>query len=221
MKLGLFGGTFDPIHRGHLDVLHAAQRALALDSIWVIPSHVPPHRRAPAASAAHRFAMAAIALQQEASVLLSAVEMDAAGPSYTAATLDRLASRGVAVNSACFIIGADAFREIGSWRAFPDVLDRCHFAVVSRPGLEAAALKDALPDLAGRMRSAGADLPAQPSILLVNAPTAAVSSTSVREAVARGASIADMVAPGVEAYIARHGLYRSANEPSDRFKGVA
>ena len=119
MRIGLFGGTFDPIHVGHLDVVRAGAGGLALDVVWLVPARVPPHRSAPHASASHRFAMAALAVQHEDDVILSDLEMDAHGPSYTAETLDRLQANGVDLRSAFFIIGADAFRDIAAWKDYP------------------------------------------------------------------------------------------------------
>lgn len=207
MTVGLFGGTFDPMHRGHLDVAQAARRALALDVVWVIPARVPPHRTQPHASASHRFAMAALALEHEDGLRLSDVEMDTDGPSYTVTTLDRLDARGVSGTSTFFITGADAFRDIRTWKAFPAILDRCHFVAVSRPGCPARSLRDALPALADRMHDVPCAVPPTPSILLVDAPTAPVSSTGVRQALAEGAPIEGMVPDAVAHYIRREHLY--------------
>jgi nicotinate-nucleotide adenylyltransferase len=210
MTLGLFGGTFDPIHFGHLDVVHAARLALNLEQVWLIPSRWPPHRAAPRVSAAHRFAMVALAIQQEHGVLVSDLEMDAAGPSYTVDTLARFTERYRPTERPVFIIGADAFRDIGSWKAYPRVLEQCHFAVVSRPGLSVSELPNLLPDLSSRMCHAPCEMPHRPGILLVDAPTAPVSSTAVRDAVAHGRSPGGLVPAGVGEYILRHGFYRDA-----------
>jgi nicotinate-nucleotide adenylyltransferase len=227
MSIGLFGGTFDPIHVGHLDVVRAARLALRLDTVWLIPARTPPHRRAPHASAAHRFAMTALATQNEAGILVSDVEMEAAGPSYTATTLDRLEALGWDLRRCCFIIGADAFRDIESWKDYPRVLDRCDFAVVSRPGLPSSELRRLLPSLEKRMVDVGTPVQdgtsndhrtAQASILLIDAPTAPVSSTDVRTAVAQGSSLEGMLPDGVAEYIARHGLYRHSRERHDSGK---
>jgi len=212
MRLGLFGGTFDPFHQGHLDVAEAAQRALGLSRVWVVPARVPPHRRAPAASAAHRFAMAAIACASAPALLVSDLEMDDASPSYTEATLDRLTPLGVDVRSLFLVTGADAFRDIQTWKGFPGILDRCHFVVVSRPGQSASDLRRQLPSLAGRMVDSGLEVPSTPAVILVDAPTAPVSSTDVRRRVQEGAAIDDLVAPGVAAYIEKHGLYRDSSK---------
>ena len=209
-RVGLLGGTFDPIHQGHLDVAEAARQALGLTRVLVMPSRIPPHRRAPRASAPHRFAMAALAAQSCPDFLVADVEMLEAGdttPSYTSATLDRLAARGVNTRELFFITGADAFRDIRTWMGFPIILDRCHFVAVSRPGQPAEGLKALLPELAGRMIAPSA-IPDQPAIVLVEAPTAAVSSTEIRERIRTGESIDGMVPREVAAYIAKQGLYR-------------
>jgi nicotinate-nucleotide adenylyltransferase len=207
---GLFGGTFDPIHVGHLDVARAARTALNLDVVWLVPSNVPPHRSLPRASAAHRFAMVALAVQAEDRLLVSDLEMNTSGPSYTADTLERLQSRGVSLGNVCFVIGADAFRDIAVWRDYPEVLDRCHFAVVSRPGIPVSELRRLLPDLASRMIDVPCVPPARPSILLVDAPTSPVSSTDIRRASAAGSSLEGLVPASVAAHISRHRLYGRA-----------
>lgn len=208
MRHGLLGGTFDPVHVGHLDVADAARRALSLSTVTLLPAPVPPHRRAPEVSAAHRFAMAALAVAGRDGLEVSDVEFDSPGPSYTDATLDRLAARGVDTTKLFFIIGADAFRDIASWKNFPAVLDRCHFAVVSRPGLAATALREVLPALASRMMASPCEIPADPCIFLVDAKTAPVSSTDIRERRRAGQPISGLVPAAVEAHIVKHGLYR-------------
>jgi nicotinate-nucleotide adenylyltransferase len=207
MRQGVFGGTFDPIHVGHLDVADAARRALALDRIQVMPARRPPHRDPPGVSAAHRFAMAALAIQDREDLVLSDFEMDAEGPSYTSATLDRLEGRGIDTSQLFFITGADAFREIAIWKDYPRILDRTHFVVVSRPGCAAPALRSLLPELGGRMIETPCEIPSRPGIFLVDAPTAPVSSTDIRERLARGRDIEGLVPAAVKAYIERQDLY--------------
>jgi len=207
MRVGILGGTFDPVHNGHLDVAHAATRALELDELWLMPCRVPPHRSMPHASAAHRFAMTALAASSFPHVLVSDLEMASELPAYTVDTLDRLSKRGADMSRLFLITGADAFAGIRTWRAFPALLDRCHFAVVSRPDHAATALGQQLPDLAERMLTMPAALPEQPAIILIDAPTAPVSSTDVRRRVAAGESIAALVPALVDGYISRHHLY--------------
>ena len=221
MTFGLFGGTFDPIHRGHLEGAHAARLALGLRDVWIVPARLPPHRGRPSASAAHRFAMAALAIHGEPGLLLSDLEMDTDGPSYTAETLDRLQQRGIDTRAICVITGADAFLDIRSWRDYPRLLDRCHFAVVSRPGVPALTLPAALPELAARMVPASIQVGTEPRVLLVDAPTSPVSSTDVRRAITAGAPLAGLVPPAVAAYIDRHGLYAPADGARESTEGHA
>ena len=211
-RLGLLGGTFDPIHQGHLDVAEAARQAVGLTQVLVVPSHIPPHRRTPVASASHRFAMAALAAEPHPHLVVSDLEMEDDRPSYTASTLDRLAARGIDTRTMFFVIGSDAFQDIGSWMDYPAILDRCHFVAVSRPGRPASALRQTLPHLAGRMHDAPCQIPAAPAILLVDAATAPVSSTGIRERLRNGESIEMMVPPAVAAYVQKHGLYRDSTE---------
>jgi nicotinate-nucleotide adenylyltransferase len=187
--IGILGGTFDPIHAGHLAAAVAARQALGLAEILLVPSHHPPHRPAqPRTSAYHRFAMVALAAQDDEGLLASDVELVADGPSYTSRTLARLHARGLAASQIFFITGADAFAEIATWANYPAILDLAHFAVVSRPGHPAPALSEEMPALAGRMRVAGTagagDLAT--IIHLVDARTPDVSSTGIRVPRSRG-----------------------------------
>jgi nicotinate-nucleotide adenylyltransferase len=207
MRRGFLGGTFDPIHFGHLDVAAAAQRALALDQVAVIPAGLPPHRRPPVAPAADRLAMARLATEGRPGLTVSDLETRTDGPSFTSATLDRLVAEGLDTRTVFFITGADAFREIATWKDYPGLLDRCHFVAVSRPGCSAQSLPGALPELAGRMLDAPCHPPARPSIFLVDAVTAPVSSTEVRRRVAAGESLDGLVPDAVARYIRSHGLY--------------
>jgi len=207
MKLGLFGGTFDPVHCGHLDVARAAQRALQLDRLWLVPARIPPHRSMPHASAAHRFAMVAMAVADDDALEVSDIEMDAPGPSYTVETLNQLAAMGISLSSVYLVTGADAFQDVPTWKGFPDLLDRCHFIVVSRPGAAVTTLRETLPGLRDRMVDPEWRPGSRPGIFLVDVPTAAVSSTDVRRAISRGASLQGLVPAAVAAHVTRHRLY--------------
>lgn len=210
MRIGLLGGTFDPVHLGHLDVAHAARRHLSLDVVWFVPARMPPHRTRPHVSAAHRFAMVAQAVADQDALLASDVEMETEGPSYTVATLDRLAAQGVSGQSLFLILGADAFKDLPTWKAYPAILDRCHFVVISRPGAPAHTVRTLVPELAGRMRDTPCEVPPAPSIFLVDAPTAPVSSTGVRQSILEGAGLERMVPAAVAAHIERYRLYRES-----------
>lgn len=215
-RIGILGGTFDPFHLGHLDTAVAARAALDLDRVFVVPSRVPPHRPArPLASAWHRFAMAAIAVNGLDGLAASDLELGAPAPSYTADTLTRFReSAGLRAAQIFFITGADAFAEIETWHRYPDVLDLSHFVVISRPGCPADSLTRRLPGLAARMRSPGSreDNPSSaPAIFLVDAATRDVSSTDIRRRLQAGLPIAGMVSTPVETHIRQHQLYVQAS----------
>ena len=207
-RRGWLGGTFDPIHEGHLDVARAAHTTLGLAGLTLVPAHIPPHRSQPVASTEHRVAMTRLAAS-ETWLDVSTVEVDAPGPSYTATTMDMLEQSGTDLRTLVVVTGADAFAGILSWHRVAELLDRVMFAVVSRPGHPAPALMSQLPALASRMCTAS-DWATRtgPSIVLVDAPTSPVSSTMVRAAVAAGHSLSGLVPAPVASYIAAHGLYR-------------
>ena len=224
-RVGVLGGTLDPIHLGHLETALAARAALALDRVTVLPSRVPPHRATrPLASPFHRFAMAALAVNGIDGFAVSDLELCAPGPSYTADTLVRLqASAGLTASQIFFITGADAFAEIETWSRYPAVLDLAHFVVVSRPGHPAASMRTRLPALAARMRSVADDTDATggAAIFLLEAHTPDVSSPEIRRRIAAGASLDGLVPPAVDAHIRQHDLYRqpAASPSADHLHG--
>jgi len=162
----------------------------------------------PVASVADRLAMARLAVEGHERWVVSDLEtLESGRPTYTATTLDRLASSGLDTRTLFFVTGADAFREIATWKDYPALLDRCHFVAVSRPGCSARSLPGLLPPLAGRMLEAPCAIPARPSIFLVDAVTAPVSSTEVRRRLTAGESVDQLVPDAVARYIRSHGLY--------------
>ena len=208
-RIGILGGTLDPIHLGHIDAALAAREALRLDRVFIVPAHVPPHRSRPATSAFHRFAMASLAVNGVDGLCVSDMELTSPGPSYTADTLLRLREElGLGASQIFFITGADAFAEIGTWRRYPEVLELANFVAVSRPGTPVSELRQRLPQLKDRMR-----LPRRSAeqagtfIYLVDAPTAEVSSTDIRCRIAEGRPVSGLVPPAVEQHIHQHALY--------------
>jgi nicotinate-nucleotide adenylyltransferase len=210
-RIGIMGGTFDPIHWGHLEAAFAAETALKLMRLLVITSHVPPHRDPPRASAFHRFAMVALAVAGRSGWRASDLELRLNTESYTADTLLRFHDRGYAPAELFFIIGADAFADIQSWKEYPNVLEYAHFAVVSRPGFPVGDLPHRLPMLAERMVKPPLDAISHldTMIVLVDSPTSSVSATEVRDRRGRGESISDLVPDPVRQHIEQHGLYSS------------
>jgi nicotinate-nucleotide adenylyltransferase len=220
-RVGLLGGTFDPIHRGHLAAAFAAARTLCLAAVRFIPSARPPHRTdSPRASEYHRLEMIRLAIaeaigtvtavrhEQPFRLEVSDLELRRQGPSYTFDTLTALHREGLSPLQMFFIIGADAFAEIASWHRYPEVLDATNFAVVARPGTTLDSLRDRLPSLAARMaRPSDVGRTATPQVILLEADTPEVSSTDIRHRIARDESVDGLVTPAVAAYIAQHSLY--------------
>jgi len=213
-RLGILGGTFDPIHFGHLDAADAARRALHLDEVLLIPSSDPPHRPAdPLASGFHRFALVALAIQDDDALRASDMELTRAGLSYTADTLRAVTRQGWLPSQIFFILGSDAFAEIATWREFPTVLDTANFVVIARPGttLDAAAAKT--PALRGRLRfpeeTSGTS---GTSIYLVEARTRDISSSTIRARLAARQMIDDLVPTAVARHIVAHHLYGAVDD---------
>lgn len=221
-RLGVLGGTFDPIHFGHLRAGEAAAAALGLDEIRVIPAHDPPHRALdPRASAFHRFALIALALDGRSGWRLSDAELMRTGPSYTAHTLTALHADGWLPSQIFFILGSDAFAEIATWYDFPAVLEAANFTVIARPGTtldQAAASTAAISRrvyhvaVGTRVASLGA---AETGIFLIDTDTPDVSSSDIRQRLAAGHSVADLVPAPVARYIHTHHLYDSSTAVDD------
>jgi len=199
MRVGVLGGTFDPIHLGHLAAAEAAQKFLGLQSILLVPSSIPPHRAQPAGAAAeHRLAMTELAAQGRPGWTVSRIEIDRQGPSYTFDTLVELGKFGSQI---FFITGADAFAEIATWSRYPAVLDLANFAVVSRPGITLDSLREKVPSAFERPSSSPT------RVILVEAHTPDVSSTDIRDRVRTGQSLSGLVPDAVAEYISAHRLY--------------
>lgn len=211
MTLGVLGGTFDPIHNGHIAAAAAARQSLELDSIVLVPSRVPPHRDDPVgASAEQRYDMAALAAAERPGWSASRIEIDREGASYTFDTLAELRTNlsiplkpdsTASSTQIFFILGADAFAEIATWSRFPDVLDLANFVVVSRPGITLDSLRERVPSAFDRESSA------KTRVILVEAATPDVSSTDIRRRIRAGESLSGLVPDTVADYIRAHRLY--------------
>ncbi len=218
-RLGLFGGTFNPIHLGHLHAARIVWRRFALDRILFIPSYLPPHKETcEVASSEHRFHMVDLTLADDPFCVASPIEIEARGTSYSVLTLSRIRSIHPRADL-FFILGIDAFLEIETWKEYDKVLESCAFIVISRPGyrLEGArALLDGR--LRGRLQEVNRlqkpeDLHYQASaIFLVTIDALDISSSEIRRRLMDGQSVEGMVAGPVIQYIAEHGLYRKENE---------
>lgn len=224
MRVGVLGGTFDPIHLGHIAAADAAQDALALDAILLIPSNIPPHRADPTnASGEDRFAMAQLAADEQQRWMASRIELDREGPSYTYDTLLELRNqrgeaamsdgRGAAAPGVewqyFFITGADAFAEIATWSRYPAVLDLANFVVVSRPGITLDSIRERVPSAfpSPSLGASGRQDLAKTRVILVEGHTPDISSTDIRRRVRAGQSLSGYVPDPVADYIRDHHLY--------------
>ena len=199
-RLGVIGGTFDPIHYGHLDAAAAARDKLSLDEVLFIPAHDQPLRENhPRASGFHRFAMLTLAINGCPAYRASDIELLREGTSYTIDTLWQLHAEGWSGSQIFFILGADAFAEIAHWRGYPEILDAAQFVVVARPGTTLESALARTPDLRSR-------------VSLLEVRTRDVSSTAIRQRLAAGESIDDLVPAAVSRHILSHHLYGSVND---------
>ena len=222
-RIGLLGGTFDPIHVGHMAAAAAARTMLQLDEVLLLTSHLPPHRPQPAVSVHHRFAMVALAVQSDETLRASDVELLAPGPSYTAATLRRLHARGYSPSQLFFITGADAFAEIATWRHYPEFLDAAHFVVVDRPGRardeharRAARARAAHARCVAGRGSAVGRKRADSDIPRESAHARRLVHRDPARAVPTGQPITGLVPAAVERHIHRHALYRTRDAGASR-----
>lgn len=205
-KLGVMGGTFDPIHLGHVAMAEAAADCAGLDAVLLVPAGVPPHRGAAAASAADRYEMCRLAAAGHPRLRVSDVELRRPGPSFTVDTLAALAAERPDAELH-LLLGWDAARELAAWRAPDEVMRLARLVIVTRPGFPAPG--------AGDLAAAGIDAG---RAILCDVPTPAVEATDVRRQVERGGSLAGLLDPEVERYLRFRGLYalktpRSGHNP--------
>jgi nicotinate-nucleotide adenylyltransferase len=214
-KIGIFGGTFNPIHCGHVKAAEIIQAQFNLDKVYFIPSFIPPHKKSiDIASPRHRLKMVELALAPYAQFLPSALEIEAKGKSYSIFTLEKM--RKMCPDSQIFfLLGIDAFLEIETWKDYEQVLEQCSFIIMSRPGFHLEGVRSFLNEkYIHRMRDClESPLPADPDLrqnLIYLVPIAAidVSSTEIRNRVRVGQSIAGLVPESVERYIKEKGLYQ-------------
>jgi nicotinate-nucleotide adenylyltransferase len=230
MKIGLFGGTFDPVHLGHTALARAAQEHFGLQRILFVPSHVPPHKQKRTITGfAHRYAMLVLATAGEKTwvpSLLEAPEEVAETttakapprPSYSIETVRRVKATLKKADQLLFMIGMDAFRDIAKWHQAEDLLTECEFIIASRPGYSLADVANALPESLRpaqnvtkpfAKQAAKGDLVFRGVTLhLLDSLNNSVTATGVREAVAAGKALGRMLDPAVADYIKKQGLYR-------------
>jgi nicotinate-nucleotide adenylyltransferase len=240
MKIGLFGGTFDPIHRGHIALAQAAREKFGLTRVLFVPANIPPHKqKQPLSAFAHRYAMLALATAADKALVPSLLEAPAEHPAppsksvsissrtaklpdanYSIDTLRRLKQSLKKIDQIFFLIGIDAFRDIAQWRDAEGLFALCEFIVSSRPGYSLADVANSLPEKlrpAAHITKPFEKQPARGDLVLNGATVHvldglhhAISATAIREAVAAGKPLGKFVDPAVADYIKKCDLYKSS-----------
>ena len=218
MRIGLFGGTFDPIHWGHLRSAEEVSETFGLDRVLFIPASIPPHKRGQTTTPArHRLAMVRLAVARNPRFKVSTVEISRPGVSYSIDTVRYFAQKQRKGDALFFIVGLDAFREIGSWKDFADIFPLCDFIVTSRPGSKdsdplhgtgVAVKKLFCYDSKKRIYRHQSGT----RVFFIRLTDIAISASEIRRRIKEGESIRYLVPLGVETYIKRQGLYRSRRE---------
>jgi|SRR5580704_15697424 nicotinate-nucleotide adenylyltransferase len=233
MNIGLFGGTFDPIHRGHLALARSAVERCKLSRILFVPANVPPHKQSqPLSAFSHRYAMIALATAQEKDFSPSLMEAPEdlesvssakektrrAKPNYTIDTVKRIRQSFKKADQLFLLIGIDAFEDIAKWHQAEALFRECEFVVASRPGYSLADVANALPaSLRPRQevtrpfhkQAATGDLVLKGvTIHLLDEVYQPISSTAIRQAAAAGKPLGRFVDPAVADYIKKVGLYK-------------
>ena len=208
--IAIFGGTYDPVHHGHLRVAWEASLALGAP-VRLVPCHTPPHRGVPVANPQQRAEMLNLALEGQDRVVLDLREIERGGVSYTVDTLRALRSEAGAAEPIVALIGADAFAQLPTWRGWRELFELAHIGVVSRPG-DAPALDPALRDvLAARSAADAETLHRLPfgKVLDIGVTALGISASAIRAGFAAGREPRWLVPDAVLRYVATVDLYRN------------
>lgn len=201
LNIGLMGGTFDPIHMGHLVTAEEARQQFDLDYVIFVPTGIPPHKEKEAVSLPeHRYLMTSLAVMSNPSFFVSRIEIDQKTPTYTIDTVRHFSFGKDPGPEVFFITGADAILEIFTWKDYEELLELCTFIAVSRPGYSLDHFHETLDRSCPELKQ---------KVHLLEIPALAVSSTFIRERVALSKTIKYLTPEPVEQYIKKHGLYSS------------
>jgi nicotinate-nucleotide adenylyltransferase len=199
-KIGIMGGTFDPIHYGHLVAAEVARAEFGLDKVIFIPAGRPPHKQQQGITdPEHRYLMTALAISSNPNFEVSRLEVDKNELTYTIDTVKELQGLYGEDTDIYFITGADAVLELLTWYKIEELLTLCTFIAVTRPGFDRRILEQKIGEISSKYNG---------EILFIEVPLLAISSTDIRERIRSGKPIKYLLPEAAEEYIGRHGLYR-------------
>ncbi len=210
--LGVYGGSFDPVHLGHLLPVEEARAAMGLDEILYVPAFAPPHKpQGPSASAFHRFAMCAIALEAYPQLILSDFEASRGGTTYTVETLRHVRANNPE-SEVFLVVGSDSMAGLGTWREWREIVANHRIVVVYREGVAWSDLRANLPaELSARLAPLGSrpqdEVADDQTIFWAGNAPVTISSTWIRNALPSAQSLSESLPPAVERYARRHRLY--------------
>nr|MBU1328514.1 nicotinate-nucleotide adenylyltransferase [Candidatus Omnitrophota bacterium] len=187
MRIGILGGTFDPVHNGHVYLAEKTCAKLRLDKVIFIPTYLPPHKKGiRVTTAKHRFNMLKLAIQANKKFKISDMEIKRMGRSYSVETLRRLRKKYGAKAELFFITGSDSLKELDKWKNLKEIFTLCKFVIVERPGFKVKRKPD--------------------DFILLNINAKDISSSDIRNRI-ESKSVKSLIPAKVKAYIARHKLY--------------
>lgn len=199
-RIGIMGGTFDPIHYGHLAAAEAARVEFGLCKVIFMPAGNPPHKQSQKISdAEHRYRMTALATSSNSGFEVSRLEVDKAGITYTFDTMEELRSIYGEAPEIYFITGADAVLELLTWYKIGELLTLCKFIAVTRPGFDICKLEQKIAEITSKYDG---------EIICLEVPLLEISSTDIRERIKNGKPVKYLLPEEVEAYIHKNGLYK-------------
>ena len=199
-RIGIMGGTFDPIHYGHLAAAEAARIEFGLCKVIFMPVGNPPHKQSQAISdAEHRYRMTALATSSNSGFEVSRLEVDKAGITYTFDTMKELRNIYGEAPAIYFITGADAVLELLTWYKLGELLTLCKFIAVTRPGFDICKLEQKIAEITSKYGG---------EIICLEVPLLEISSTDIRERIKNGKPVKYLLPEEVEAYIHKNGLYK-------------
>jgi nicotinate-nucleotide adenylyltransferase len=203
MKIGVLGGTFDPVHLGHILMAEEAMKSLGLGEVLLVPAGQPISKmKEQLTPAEHRLQMLRLAVAERPHLKVSTMELERPGPSYTVDTITELGRKYGSKDELLFILGWDSLAQLPNWREPARIIGMCSLVAVPRPGFprpDLKALEKKIPSISKR-------------VVFLEKPQADISATDIRKKVARGESIAHLVPAPVAEYIKKHKLYQGQQE---------